>query len=283
MGLINAVSATWLVNRPALGALSLVGFFLLYVFQGLLIAVRRVPAIIVTLGGSFIWLGLGLIVLPTPGGTSPKWLTSIGAANWAFPEPLVISIVVALLGALLFFRLRLGVRIRAVGNNSDSYAIRERSNFAAVRERVIAWSIAGAFAILAGLSVTALTSSADPSASQPDTLLAIAAVIVGGGEFVGGFVEPVGAILGALLFSLLEAYLALTSINVNYTSLVEGGVLIGVLALRFLFRPRAASALDRHRGLLARYWRGRTLGVALPAGGSGPSSANGHDSKTGVG
>jgi ribose transport system ATP-binding protein len=251
MGLINAVSATWLVSRPALGALSLVGFFLLYVCQGLLIAVRRVPAIIVTLGGSFIWLGLGLIVLPTPGGTSPNWLTSIGAANWAFPEPLVISIVVAVLGALLFFRMRLGVRIRAVGSNSDSYAIRERSNFAAVRERVIAWSIAGVFAILAGLSVTALTSSADPSASQPDTLLAIAAVIVGGGEFVGGFVEPVGAILGALLFSLLEAYLALTSINVNYTSLVEGSVLIGVLALRILFRPRAASARDRHRGLLA--------------------------------
>jgi ribose transport system ATP-binding protein len=283
MGLINAVSATWLVSRPALGVLALVGFFVLYVFQGLLVAVRRVPAIIVTLGGSFIWLGLGLIVLPTPGGTSPDWLTSIGATNWAFPEPLVISIVVAVLGALLFFRMRLGVRIRAVGNNSDSYAIRERSNFAAVRERVIAWSIAGVFAILAGLSVTALTSSADPSASQPDTLLAIAAVIVGGGEFVGGFVEPVGAILGALMFSLLEAYLALTSINVNYTSLVEGGVLIGVLALRLIFRPRPASALDRHRGLLARYWRCQSLGVALPAGGSRSRSANGHDSKVGMG
>jgi ribose transport system ATP-binding protein len=282
MGLINAVSATWLVHHPVLGALSLVGFFLLYVLQGLLVAVRRVPAIIVTLGGSFIWLGLGLIVLPTPGGTSPNWLTSIGAASWAFPEPLIISIVVAVLGALLFFRMRLGVRIRAVGNNSDSYAIRERSNFAAVRERVTAWSIAGVFAILAGLSVTALTSSADPSASQPDTLLAIAAVIVGGGEFVGGFVEPVGAILGALMFSLLEAYLALTSINVNYTSLVEGGVLIGVLALRLLFRPRAASALDRHGGLLARYRRGRTLGAALPTGGSGPTSANDHDSKVGM-
>jgi ribose transport system ATP-binding protein len=282
MGLINAVSATWLVTHPALGALALVGFFVLYVFQGVLVAVRRVPAIIVTLGGSFIWLGLGLIVLPTPGGVSPSWLTSVGAANWAFPEPLVISIVVAVLGALLFFRTRLGVRIRAVGNNSDSYAIRERSNFAAVRERVIAWSIAGVVAILAGLSVTALTSSADPSASQPDTLLAIAAVIVGGGEFVGGFVEPVGAILGALLFSLLEAYLALTSINVNYTSLVEGGVLIGVLALRLLFRPRAASALDRRRGLLGRRSRGRTLGVALPAGGPGPSSGTDHDSKMGV-
>jgi ribose transport system ATP-binding protein len=248
MGLINAISATWLVRHPLLGALALVGFFLLYVAQGLLVAVRNVPAIIVTLGASFIWLGMGLIVLPTPGGTSPGWLTNLGAATISFPEPLIVAIVLGVIGPLLFFRTRLGVGIRAVGNSSDTYAVRARSAAAAVRERVIAWTIAGVLAVLAGLSVTALTSSADPTASQPDTLLAIAAVIVGGGEFAGGFVAPVGAILGALVFSLLEAFLALTSINVNYTSLVEGAVLIGVLALRLLFGPQTMSWLRPARG-----------------------------------
>jgi ribose/xylose/arabinose/galactoside ABC-type transport system permease subunit len=137
-----------------------------------------------------------------------------------------------------------------------------------VRERVIAWAIAGLLAVLAGLSVTALTSSADPTASQPDTLLAIAAVIVGGGEFVGGFVEPVGAVLGALMFGLLEAYLALTSINVNYTSLVEGGVLIGILGLRLVFRRRPTSAFGRRTTVFS---RGRNIlagSAPMPAAGA---------------
>jgi ribose transport system ATP-binding protein len=241
MGLINAVSATWLVSHPFLGALALVGFLVAYTCQGFIIGVRRVPAIIVTLGFSFVWLGLGLIVLPVPGGTAPAWLTSVGSANVpVVPEPLIVSIVVGVLTTLYFFRTRLGVRTRAVGNHPDGYAVRTGSPFAPIRERVVAWALAGILATLAGLSVTALTSSADPSASQPDTLLGIAAVIIGGADFVGGRVEPAGAVLGALMFGLLEAYLGLTSLNVNYTSLAEGAVLIGVLGLRLFFRPRVA-------------------------------------------
>ena len=41
------------------------------------IYLRRLPAIVVTLGMSFIWLGIALIVLPTPGGEAPDWLGSL--------------------------------------------------------------------------------------------------------------------------------------------------------------------------------------------------------------
>jgi ribose transport system ATP-binding protein len=263
MGLVNAISATWLAHNALLGALAIVGCIVLYACQALVVAIRQVPAIIVTLGFSFIWLGLGLIILPVPGGLSPGWLTAIGNATIpVVPEPLIISVVVGALAALFMYRTRLGVRIRAVGNNADSYTVRTGSTWAAVRERVIAWSIAGVFAALAGLSVTALTSSADPTASQPDTLLAIAGVIVGGGLFIGGIVEPVGAILGALMFGLLQAYLSLISINVNYTFLVEGTVLIGVLGLRLFARPRTGAATTAQRGR-TRY---RRMRLVLPSG-----------------
>jgi ribose transport system ATP-binding protein len=277
MGLVNAVSATWMISHPWLGGLALVGFLVLYVLQGLIVAVRKVPAIIVTLGFSFVWLGIALVILPTPGGTSPGWLTSVGAATWTFPEPLVIAIVVGTLTTLMFFRTHLGVRIRAVGNNADSYAIREHSTRHAIRERVVAWAFAGIFATLAGLSVTALTSSADPSASSSDTLLAIAAVIVGGGEFVGGIVEPAGAVLGALMFGLLQAYLALTSINVNYTSLVEGIVLVAVLGLRLIFRPQVAAALSRRSVPFARRRSGGDSGPSLPLEPESPGFGSGGD------
>ena len=58
IGLVNAVAATWLVTDPWLAALCFVGMLLAYPLMGLFIQARRVPAIIVTLGLSFVWLGL---------------------------------------------------------------------------------------------------------------------------------------------------------------------------------------------------------------------------------
>ncbi|MCY0869884.1 MAG: ATP-binding cassette domain-containing protein [Firmicutes bacterium] len=237
MGLINAVSATLLVHQPALGVIAIVGFGLLYVLQAVLVELRRVPAIIVTLGASFIWLGIALMILPAPGGTAPNWLMNLGNLNVpVVPEPLLLAAAVAVIGSLVMFRTRIGVRIRAIGNSPDNYRAREGGRRGTLRVRLVAYAMAAVFAILAGLSMTALTSSADATASQPDTLLAIAAVIIGGATFVGGKVEPAGAILGALMFGLLEAFLGLTPINVNYTSLIEGSVLIVVLALRLAIR-----------------------------------------------
>ena len=39
--------------------------------MGALIEIRQLPSIVVTLGMSFVWLGLAVMVLPTPGGKAP--------------------------------------------------------------------------------------------------------------------------------------------------------------------------------------------------------------------
>ena len=259
MGLVNAISATTLISHPLVGIVEIVACGVGYAGQSLFVAIRKIPAIIVTLGFSFVWLGLGLIIVPQPGGSSPGWLTSIGSANLPIvPEPLLVAAIVAAGTAWLFYRTRFGLRVRAVGNNPDGYAVHARSNGAAVRARASAWALAAVFAVLAGLSVTALTASADPSASQPNTLLGIAAVIMGGGYFIGGRIDAVGAVLAALMIGLLASFLGLTPINVEYTSLVEGVVLVAVLGLRLVFRPRVRQRRDE---LLL---RSVSLGAARP-------------------
>ena len=67
-GLINVVSATLLVDAPGLGALSFAGALVAYSALGALIQLRRIPAIVVTLGASFIWGGIAYTLQPTPGG-----------------------------------------------------------------------------------------------------------------------------------------------------------------------------------------------------------------------
>src|ERR1035438_6200462 len=70
VGLANVFSATLLTTNVWLGVLVLFGIVLAYVAMGAIVQIFRVPAIVVTLGASFIWLGIGLTVQPTPGGTS---------------------------------------------------------------------------------------------------------------------------------------------------------------------------------------------------------------------
>ena len=45
-----------------------------YAALGALIQLRSLPSIVVTLGMSFVWLGLAVLVLPTPGGKAPDWV-----------------------------------------------------------------------------------------------------------------------------------------------------------------------------------------------------------------
>ena len=35
---------------------------------------RNLPSIVVTLGLSFVWLGIAVMILPSPGGKAPEWL-----------------------------------------------------------------------------------------------------------------------------------------------------------------------------------------------------------------
>jgi ribose transport system ATP-binding protein len=228
-GLINALSATWLVERPGLGALALSAAWLVYALLGLVIAGRGVPALVVTLGASFLWSGLGYTLLPAPGGSAPAWLTALLAARpLGVPASLWGLAGLAALGSALD-RSRLGVVLRGFGANPRAM---QELGFGAVRFAVLRYASAGAFTLAGGLALTALTTSADVNAALSYTLAAIAAVVVGGSALTGGRTAPAGAVLGAVALSLLGSLLGLFGFSTDYVPLLEGGLLIGVLGLR---------------------------------------------------
>ena len=65
------------------------------------------------------------------------------------------------------------------------------------------------FGVLSGMALIGITTSADANIGNGYTLLSIAGVILGGGEFVGGRVSPVGAVIGraTLALAALAAHL----------------------------------------------------------------------------
>ena len=236
-GLVSVLSATWLYDQALLGAAVIVVALAVYALIGAVIQGRKIPAIIVTLGASFIWAGLGYSIQPTPGGTSPEWLTAM--TSWSIspyvPTSVVLIAAVALLGALLD-RSPLGVILRGFGSNPHAMVA---SGWPPIRFAMVRYLIAGAFAAAAGLSLTSINASSDINSGNSYTLLSVAAVVMGGCALTGGIVAPIGAVIGAVTLSLIGALLGALGVSSDFNAAAQGAVLIALLAMRYLARSEA--------------------------------------------
>jgi ribose transport system ATP-binding protein len=236
-GLVSVLSATWLHDQTLLGAAAIFAALALYALIGAIIQGRKIPAIIVTLGASFIWAGLGYSIQPTPGGTSPEWLAAM--TNWSIspyvPTSVVLIAAVALLGALLD-RSPLGVILRGFGSNPNAMVA---SGWPPIRFAMVRYLIAGAFAAAAGLSLTSINASSDINSGNSYTLLSVAAVVMGGCALTGGIIAPNGVVIGAVTLALIGALLGALGVSSDFNAAAQGAVLIALLAMRYLARSEA--------------------------------------------
>ena len=103
------------------------------------------------------------------------------------------------------------------------------------------FGLAGVFGVLSGMALIGITTSADANIGNGYTLLSIAGVILGGGEFVGGRVSPIGAVIGALTLALAASpLLTFMHIPPDWQVGANGIILIVVLAARALLGRRGA-------------------------------------------
>ena len=213
IGLVTAVAATSLSGAP-------------------LVHLRKVPALIATLGASFVWYGLGLFVLPIPGGDAPRWLITFAA--WTpstFPVPVIPILVVTAATWFTMQQTPFGARIRALGSNP---AVLDRSGGSSLRTRVVTYMVVAVLAILAGLSLSSQIGGGDVTSANDYTLISVAAVILGGGSFFGGHAVAWGAMVGAVTLGLVSVLLSLLDLSSNVQPAVEGGIVIAALAGRLL-------------------------------------------------
>ncbi|AOG08911.1 MAG: ABC transporter permease [Alphaproteobacteria bacterium] len=227
---VACVTATFLQSSPLLGVLILMAAIGVYALIGVMIYLRDLPSIVVTLGMSFVWGGLAVLILPAPGGEAPGWIRTIMTVKPPLlPMAIVASILIAAVSHYVIMRSSFGVVLRGVGGNSRSVA---RAGWSIIGARAAVYGLAAFFAVLAGMALVGLTTSADANIALRYTLLSIAGVILGGGEFVGGRVSPIGAVIGALTLTLAGSFLSFLRISPDWQIGAQGAILILVLTLR---------------------------------------------------
>ncbi|MBO0344008.1 ABC transporter permease [Roseibium sp. CAU 1637] len=233
---VACVTATFLHDTPVLGVAILLAAILAYAGLGALIHIRQLPAIVVTLGMSFVWGGLAVLLLPSPGGTAPVWIRSLMTVKPPLvPMAVVACVLIAGISHFLIMRSSTGTLLRAVGGNAQAVA---RSGWSVAKLKAGAYALAGFFGVLSGVCLVGLTTSADANIALRYTLLSIAGVILGGGEFTGGKISPVGAVIGALTLALAGSFLSFMRLSPDWQIGAQGAILILVLAVRLLFSRR---------------------------------------------
>lgn len=270
----SVVSASVLVGVGTVGALGIFpsGNVLIAVFAGILagmiagavngfiVTTLRVNPIIATLGTLAAFAGIAFLLAPDgkPVGvlTQPQftWMAQgrfltgapippLGGSNWTgIPVLTVILVVVAILVHILMRYTDFGRAIYAIGGN-DTAARLAGINLS--RVRVLMYMLSGAIAGLAGVLLTARTTSGNPVNGNGLELQAITAVFLGGAATTGGKGTVFGTFLAVILVGVLNNGMNLLGFNTFVQRVALGLLLIAAVAVSQWRQARAERARTR--------------------------------------
>jgi ribose transport system permease protein len=213
--------------------------------NGALIVLSRVPDIIVTLAMLFVWQGVALLVLPSPGGGAAQWLRDllVGSVStdallqWV-PKALVLIVVSLCVVWVPLHRSRLGLSIYAIGSSSLAAF---RSGVSVSWTKIASYAIAGLFAAAGGLALTLSTGIGAPIPG-PYLLASVAAVVLGGVALAGGKGGLLGPIVAVFILRLLRSDLTLLAVDPNVATIIEGTIMVVVVMLGAFIAMRAGRA-----------------------------------------
>lgn len=254
MALVNVISARLMEDAAMGGALGITVMLLamgvvIGLLTGTVITLSGVPDIVVTLAASFIWAGLALAIMPTPGGGAPddfqSLSTGIFAWEWIPSGLVVLAVVLAAVWLPLRWR-RAGFALYAVGSSRDAAYL---SGVRVGPTRVLAYGLGGLFAALGGLALTSTTGTGSAVSGEFYTLNSVAAVVLGGVSLLGGKGGLAGPVAAAFVLTIIVAIMVFLGIDPNYGQVIQGGLIVVVVMIGglVLLRRPAAGPVSRGR------------------------------------
>jgi ribose transport system permease protein len=199
---------------------------------GIGVGLFRVHPLIMTLGMSFVVLGLAnvwqLEMVQTGAGVPPA-LRTLGSATFLDVAPLSLLVFVPV-AALILFSLRrtgYGRLLYAIGDNPVAARL---SGARAWQVLIVLYIISAVLAGVAGLLLSGLTNTASVSLADSSLLPSIAAAVIGGTSIMGGRGGYGGAIVGALILTVLAALLTVLGLPEPTRQIVFGAIIVIVAA-----------------------------------------------------
>jgi ribose/xylose/arabinose/galactoside ABC-type transport system permease subunit len=217
----------------ALGIPIAIGLFC-GLFNGVLVAWGKIPALIVTLGTMYAYRGFVIWYRVNPIYNLQPWYRVIGQEKVGpIPIPIIFLLVVFILASTVLNLTRFGRYIYAVGGNEEA-ARAAGINVNLVKLGV--YAISGLLCGLAGLVFTARLGAAQAISGTGYELIAIASVVVGGASLFGGRGTVGKTMVGALIIQVLQNGLVMLNVPSPIQQIIIGMIIIGAVGLDTVMR-----------------------------------------------
>ena len=195
-----------------------------------LVVVLRIPAIIATLATGYMLATMTLLVnrqIKSSGTAETLAWLATGRLG-GIPVMALVALLLTAALSLALARLAYGRHLSAVG---QSWTAAQLAGIAAGRTTAIAFAASSLLASLAGMLLSAYSGGAFLEMGSPYLLQTVGAVVLGGTLIAGGSATPVGTLFGALLLVLIIVTMQVAGLPLGVQDIVQGVVIILVLAL----------------------------------------------------
>ncbi len=217
----------WVAILIALIAAALAGLL-----TGIGVGVARVHPLIMTLGMSFVVLGLAnvwqLQMVQTGAGVPDelRWLGS-GTFLEVLPHSLLVFIPVAILILVGLRRTGYGRLLYAIGDNPIAARLSGAKSWQVL---IALYIISAVLAAIAGLLVSGLTNTASVTLVDTQVLPSVAAAVIGGTSIMGGRGGFGGTIVGALILTVASSLLSSLGYPEAVRQILFGSIIVAVAA-----------------------------------------------------
>lgn len=202
--------------------------------NGVLVSWLNIPSLVITIGTSFLFRGLELVLMNGTG--VPLTADLFPALHAIFREPLfgvpiqtLWMIIILIATWILLNRTRFGAHVFLVGDNPTSARL---MGINVIQVKTRAFMLTGVIAVFAGLMTSIYGYYFWPTTGDGFLLNTIASVFLGGTSVFGGTGSVIGSFVAAYIIGAINAGIVSAGINAFYTQLCFGLVIIVSVVLQ---------------------------------------------------
>jgi len=224
-----------LLSGPGLGvglAVALAAATLAGLLTGIGVGIFRVHPLIMSLGVSFVVLGLAnawqILTVQSSTGVPPE-LRMIGAERFGglIPYSLLVFVPLAALIVLSLRRTGYGRMLYAIGDNPVAARLSGARGWQVL---IVLYVVSALMASVAGFLLSGLTNVASVTLADSLVLPSVAAAVIGGTSIFGGRGGYSGTIVGALILTVTSALLTALGYPEAVRQIMFGAIIVVVAA-----------------------------------------------------
>ena len=210
-------------------------------FNGLVITLIGLPALVVTIGTQFLYRGLTLALVNGKTTALVQANTStiynfMAGKIFGIPSEFYWLIIITVASWALLNRHRLGQNAYVIGDNRQAAQLMGIPNRST---RIVLFMLVGGAAAFAGaLNSLRVVNFYPGNLGDGFFLPALAAVFVGGTSVFGGRGSIYGTLIGAFMIGAIQAGIVAAGLSTYWTSVIYGAIILGSISIHAVLQRR---------------------------------------------